>query len=320
MRALPAAGLLYAEIGMSTTTCFLLAGFCLAHSLATAQTPAFRANGNSYEFDTGSLRGMLRAPGAEKSPGLHPVIDSASGKPVSGEAFGLVAHYRLLDANARYGEAGWTWASTSRLLADGAVEVSWAADSEHPFDMKAIYRWSGPQALDVATTVTARKDLLRFELFLASYFEKFPTTLVCVKRGPETGGKPGFVEVTEAQGHAQVYPRDDQAVKINKDGRWRRPPHPVDWAVRPHLAMPLAMRRAADSDLTGVLMAPKKDCFALSALGPTDFHRSLYLSLFGKDIKEGRSATARARLVVGHDISAQQAIELYKAYLKELKR
>ena len=300
-------------------TIFVTASLVLA-PFAIAQNLALRATGNSYEFDTGLLRGALHAESAAKSAGLHPVVESTSGKPVSGEAFGLVAHYRLLDTVARYGEAGWTWASTSRLLADGGVEVSWAADSEHPFDMRALYRWSTPQALDVTTSVTAHEDLRRFEVFLASYFEKFPTALVYARNVQDMKGEPGFVEVAEAQGHAQVYPRDGRAVEIYKDGRWRRPPHPVDWAVRPQLAAPLAMRRAEDGDLTGVLMAPAKDCFAVAALGPTDFHRSLYLSLFGRDIRHGRSATARARLVIGHRISDEEAIRLYNAYIKELKK
>ena len=48
-------------------------------------------------------------------------------------------------------------------------------------------------------------------------------------------------------------------------------------------------------------------------------HRSLYLSLFGRDFKDGESATARARLVIGRDLSDAQAIELYRTYLKELQ-
>jgi hypothetical protein len=46
-------------------------------------------------------------------------------------------------------------------------------------------------------------------------------------------------------------------------------------------------------------------------------HRSLYLSLFGRDLKAGEMATARARLVIGRGITDAQALQLYAAFLKE---
>jgi hypothetical protein len=79
------------------------------------------------------------------------------------------------------------------------------------------------------------------------------------------------------------------------------------------------MRRDAKSGLVGLVMAPPKECFAVLMPFGEDGHRSLYLSLFGRDFKNGETATARSRLVIGRDMSERQAVEWYQAYLKEIK-
>ena len=94
-------------------------------------------------------------------------------------------------------------------------------------------------------------------------------------------------------------------------------PNPVDWALRPALAAPLGLRRDAASGLTALVMALPKDCFAVSMPYSEEGHRSLYLSLFGRDLKNGETATARARLVIARGITDEQAVKLYKAFLKE---
>ena len=112
---------------------------------AAEATLAFVAADKEYHFDTGVLRGVLRPQG--RSLGLTSVTDTASGTAVA-KAFGFCSHYRLLDAEARYGSAAWDWASESRLLSDGAVQVLWKADREHPFDLNALYRWAAPNTLE----------------------------------------------------------------------------------------------------------------------------------------------------------------------------
>ncbi len=285
---------------------------------AAPQAPArlaFVAEGKEYRFDTGLVRGTLRSGG--KSLGLGPVTDAASGAPLAG-AYGWLSHYRLLDGGARYGGGAWDWTSRSELLSDGAVEVAWSADDAHPLDMKAVYRWKGPGTVDVATTVKARKALPRFEVFLASYFNGFPVSAVYVKACPETSGKAGFLEAKPAYGPWQMFPRDEEAARTIRDGRWKRQPNPVDWKVMPPLAGPLAVRRDAASGLTALVMAPPDDCFAVATPHAAEGHRSLYFSLLGRDLSAGQSATARARLVLGRGISDEQAVAIYRAYLREI--
>ena len=301
------------------TWLYVVAVLCAVAGAAwTAEQPltklGFTTEGKEFRFDTGLVRGSLRPQG--KSLGLTPVVDCASGTTISG-AYGLVSHYRLLDAEARYGGGAWDWASTARLLPDGAVEAAWTADEGHPFDMKAVYRWTAPGTLDVTTSVTPKKDLSRLEVFLASYFVGFPASFVYVKPCPETEGKPGFLEAKKSFAVWQMFPRDDAAAKVIGDGRWKRPPNPVDWKVMPPLAGPLAMRRNAKAGMVALVMAPPDDCFAVATPHSEEGHGSLYLSLFGRDVKAGETVAARSRLVVARELSDDQAIALYQAYLKE---
>ncbi len=301
---------------LACVTCVVLG--CVGAAWAGEAAPAtlaFVAEGKGFRFDTGVLRGTLRPEG--KSLGLGPVTDVASGAALAG-AYGLCSHYRLLDAETRYGGGAWDWASAAKLLPDGAVESSWAADQAHPFDLKAVYHWAAPGTLDVTTSLTAKKALSRMEVFLASYFVGFAQSLVYVKACPETGGKPGFLEAKKAAAVWQMFPRDDDAVKLITDGRWKRPPSPVDWKVMPPLAGPMGMRRNAKAGLTALVMAPPGDCFAVATPYGDEGHGSLYLSLFGRDIKAGETATARSRLVIGREITDEKAIALYDGYLKEI--
>ena len=62
-------------------------------------------------------------------------------------------------------------------------------------------------------------------------------------------------------------------------------------------------------------MAPATDCFALAMPYGEESHGSVYLSLFGRDVKAGETAVARARLVVRHGLSDEQAVQLYRAFV-----
>ena len=275
---------------------------------------AFAPAGDGYAFDTGLLRGVLRADG--RSMGLLPAVDSATGGELAA-SLGLFSHYRLLDAETRYGTAGWDWASRAELRPDGAVEVRWSADAEHPFNMSAVYRWSAPGTLDLVTTVTAQRALRRFEVFLASYFAGFPAAYAYVGPCPQTQSRAAFLDARQANGNWQSFPRDEEAAGILRDGRWTRPPHPVDWTIMPRLGAPLAIRRDPERGLAAVLMAPPSDCFAVSMPYGAEGHRSVYLSLFGRDLAAGETVTARSRLVLGPGITDEQALALYEAYAGE---
>jgi hypothetical protein len=64
-------------------------------------------------------------------------------------------------------------------------------------------------------------------------------------------------------------------------------------------------------------MSPPQDCFAVLTPFETELHRSMYLSLFGKDLKAGETARARARLVIGTKLAGETIDRLYQDYLRQ---
>ncbi len=270
------------------------------------------AAGGGFAFDTGALRGRPRAGG--RSLGLSSVVHVPTGAALDkGEkGYGIFSHYRVFSAGKRYGGGAWDWPGGARLLGDGAVEVHWKASEDRPFEMKATYRWAAPDALDLTTEVRALKPLQRFESFLASYFAaSFDRSMAYVRDLP---GGPGFMAAEKSAGDWQMFPRDTAAVEVINDGRWRLPPHPVAWAIMPVLERPLAVRRDAKSGLAVALMADPKECFAVAMPHQAEGHYSVYLSLFGRDLAEGESASARARIVVGKDVPDGRVLEWYRSF------
>jgi hypothetical protein len=271
-----------------------------------------------YAFDTGVLRGTLRQGG--KSRGLSSVVHVPSGARLDGSV-GIVGHYRVFTTNKRYGTAAWDWPGTAELLPDGSVRTTWPAAQDRLFEMTARYRWVDPQTLDVETTVTAHADLGGFESFLGSYFDKaFPSPYVLVDtEGPKTSSS--FLRGEKSFGDWLMFvSRGDPRGDIALDGRWLLEPHPVKWSILPRLDAPLCLRRGEGHKLAVILMAPRQDCFAVSMPHEGESHGSLYLSLFGRDLKAGESAKAHTRFTVAEDLSDGGIDRLYGQYLAQLRQ
>jgi len=270
-----------------------------------------------YTFDTGVLRGTLCPNG--KLQGLTSVTHIPSGARLD-RSMGILSYYRVFTTGTRYGTGAWDWPATAKLLSDTTVQVTAPAAADRPIEMTAVYRWKDPQTLDVETAVTARQDLSRFESFVASYFDAaFPSPCVYVNENPETGGKPGFLLAKKSLGEWQMFPRDTQVVPILRDGRWQLEPNPVNWTIMPRLNAPIGVRRAADG-LVAIVMAPPEDCFAVATPCERESHYSLYLSLFGRDIKAGETVKAHTRFVITSVASDEQVIKSYRQYIEELPR
>jgi hypothetical protein len=269
-----------------------------------------------YEFDTGILRGGLRRAG--KGLGLTSAVHVPTGTTLNG-AYGILSYYRVFTTNKRYGTAAWSWPGTSKLLPDGAVQVTWPEADDRPFEMIAIYRLRDGSTLDVETIVKPGKDLSKFEVFLASYFhESFPLPQIFVTPDPKIVGMRTFMTAKKSFGNWQMFPRNYDVMPIIRDGRWQKQPNPVDWKIMPPMAKPIALRRGDKAAPTAILMAPPDDCFAISTPYEGEGHYSTYFSLFGCDIEAGQTARARLRLVVMKVASNREILKLYNKYMKDL--
>lgn len=273
-----------------------------------------------YQFDTGVLKGTLKLDG--RYQGLCPLIDVATGADLTHPP-GVFSLYRVFSTNTRYGDAARDWPTTTRLLPDGAVAVNWPANREHPVEIRGVYRWSASDTLDLEIAVTPRQEMPDFELFLSSYFTKNFRASVYLKPEEDPGTGPRFLPVdrqADSTGGYVMFPRDAKALAAVQDGRWTIPPSPVDWAIQRWLAAPLLIRRDSAADITAVMMASPQECFAAScpwnpATPEAGGYRSLYLSLFGRDLGADEKARAQCRVVIGRGITDQAALERYQAFL-----
>jgi hypothetical protein len=263
------------------------------------------AGGGAFHFDTGMLKGTLRSDG--RSIGLLPITDVRSGIKLA-SSMGLFSIYRVFSDGRRYGKGMWDWPSQAQAAGRGAVAAQWPPAADRPFTMRAVYRWAGPGTLDMDISVKAEQDLHNLEAFLASYFgETFTSCSVLVR-----GGR--FMAAERASGPWQMFPRGPEALPLIRDGRWKILPNPVDWTVLPEFEQPVAMRRDPASGLTALVMAPRRDCFAVATPEQADNHASIYLSLFGRDLKKGETARAKARLVILSSPDERQIREAYRRY------
>ena len=277
-----------------------------APAAAAAPDLRFRPAGpGAFQFSTGALEGMLRPDG--RSNGLRPLVHSATGTPVAA-GMGLLGVYRVFSDGRRYGDGQWYVPSDATLLPDGAVDVRWPAAADRPYELETVYRWSGPAALDLEVEVRATADLRGYEAFLASYFTPPFTGAAALARTH------GLLAADRDSGVWQMFPRDAAAAALIRDGRWKLPPSPVDWVIRPEYELPAAIRRHLATGLTIAILAQREGCFALSAPNEGEGHYSLYLSLFGRDFKKGESARTRLRLHVLPGCAEEEIRALYRAF------
>ena len=158
----------------------------------------------------------------------------------------------------------------------------------------------------------------RFEVFLASYWsQSFTNSLVEVREVPGRPGESGLMAAEKTAGQWLAFPRDDVAVEIIRDGRWKLEPNPVDWVIMSSMAYPLGVRPAPAIEVTAILMSPPSECFALCAPHQNEGHHSMYLSLFGRDLMPDEVARARARLVIEGRLTDGQIVKAYEAYQEE---
>ena len=301
-------------------------GIGMGGPLALAGAPDLkfeRAGDRIFAFDTGVVKGRLRANG--KYQGISSFVDVETGKELTRSA-GIFSYYRVLSIDRRWGHAARDWPMTGTLLPDGAIRIDWPPQEDHPLEIKAVYRWRSPVILDLLTTVRPKVTMPGFELFLSSYFGTPFKAYVYTKPARPPEAKPEFIPVDVnplVRDSYLAFPTNRRAARMFFDDRWAPANGFVPWSVTRMLAAPIGMKRDPGSGITFLLMSRPEDCFAINMsynMDPPDgvaSHSSVYMSLFGKDLKAGEPAHAHVRLVVGRNLSDERAVELYEEYISE---
>ncbi len=305
---------------------------CVTAASATAQSHALSFKSDKpgeYTFNTGKFSGKLLA-SADKGEGIVSLVDNSSGTELSkgNQKFGIFSLYRLLGSGKQLGMVIWQWPKEAELLPDGAVRIRWAATEEHPAEIGATFRWTAANVLDLEVALKPAHDNFAAEVFVESHFNANTTNSVYLARGRHTAAGPPQMLAVDAsaltEGTYPVFPRDFKAAQMIYDGRWENNPRPGHWSMSRYLAGPLIVSQDAKNSASMAIMSPPSDCFGIVCSYNTNLsadyvsnHHATYLSLFGRDIKAGQTATARARLVILKDLAPAAAIGAYNEYVRD---
>lgn len=299
----------------------------------------YRSEEKVYAFETAEIQGTLRPGNEFPHHGLTHLVHKATGIEFVHPLYAILNLYRFMHravdgASGMDSDLGNPRQGERDVEADASsVTLRWALqDPAHP-EVAIRYEVLEPATIDMTVTVTPNAAAHDFETLLACYFDPIHVPHVYLARDRfELEDEPGlFADEPELapvnvnpvfRGGVLVYPRDEDAVGVSVDGRWR---DIARFSPVRRYKVPVCFQADRQQRVAAVLMSRHDDCFAVSSGydSPDEkdrFHKHnpLYLSLFGGTLEPGVVRTARARLVVTElDEGLSQPLEHYAAFLEE---
>jgi hypothetical protein len=277
----------------------------------------------NYCFESEQISGRYLTAGHYQ--GMRSLVHRPSNVQIAaGETLpGLLAPYRVFGNGRRYGDVR-DRPNRAELLPEG-LRVTYAADAENPFDVTAVYVCDGDM-LDARYTLRPQIDMRACELGVASYLNAGFRAYICRQSNVwgESGERFVPVDVNPMTDVYALFPRNEAAMSTIFDGRWDLPPYPVRYAVPAYFARPLAYRRHAATGVTAVGMGDPSECYAVCIPvndppenpDPAKGYQAIYFYLFGRDVCQGETATARVRWVVGQDLTEAEILARWNEFLK----
>ena len=300
----------------------------------------YRSEEKVYAFETAKIQGALRPGNEFPHHGLTHLVHKSTGIEFVHPLYAILNLYRFMHhaagdaATGMDSDLGNPRQGERDVEADASsVTLRWALqDPTHP-KVSIRYEILEPATIDMTVTVTPNAEAHDFETLLACYFDPVHVPHVYLARDRfELEDEPGlFTDEPELapvnvnpvfRGGVLVYPRDEDAVGISVDGRWR---DIARFSPVRRYKVPVCFQADRQQRVAAVLMSRPADCFAVSsgydspdARDRFHKHNPLYLSLFGGTLEPDVVRTARARLVVTElDESLAQPLEHYAAFLAE---
>ncbi len=260
-------------------------------------------------FITGDLEGTFIADGLHH--GVTHLVHRPTGV-VLARPGPLLNVYRLLCRDGWLGEARATRHVVQRVP-DG-LRLVWAARPAHLAHLEATLRLQADNALDMEIEVTGHAAYEDYEVFLSNYFDHSLQSggyVVPVPEDPEAKeGRPIQLEPKAHPVYRGLYvtlPRDSHAAQMFWDGRWHRGRNWAEFMPARPYALPLGYYRDSASGVDALVMGLRADLAAVSIAyhpgdaGPDNVsnHHSLYLSLWGQNLRPGVHWRTAVRLVAG---------------------
>ncbi len=290
-----------------------------------------------YEFETGALKGAIRAGNALPHHGVIALRHKQTGAEFGHPEWSLLNIFRIMgadpgDSGGMGDDLGQPRSEEHKFeVSDGALTLYWPPIPERRAAVSLKYE-VGEEHIDVTASVRMEAPYNRFDILLSSYNnpevaphvflarDKFELTDVPGKFTDE----PELVKVTmhpATRGGVLIFPRDVDAVRTFADGRW-------DTLARfspvRRYKLPLMFHRAGDGP-AAVWMTPPETCFAMGtgydSPDPEDrftHNNPSYFSLFGQDVRTGDELSATARLcVVELEDDHADPLRLYEDFLQD---
>lgn len=215
--------------------------------------------------------------------------------------------------------------------ADG-MTLRWQATADHPAELVADYRISGPDTIDLHVTSKTLAPLKAYEVYLSSYFDfSMDPYIVIPKEWNKSDNSDQLllklIDHPLIHSHYLVFPRNSRAAAQRFDGRWINPSTGkliAPWISGPMLSHPIVIMARENEYVVQMIDPDSWLAIGTTYSGQPDDnivrHNALYLSLFGDDTEADTVQTARIRQVLCSGTpSIENALALYEQFLVSLK-
>jgi hypothetical protein len=224
---------------------------------------------------------------------------------LAGKQLFLLDLYHYLATNLRQGVMGRNMKTVYQLKEKG-VEIEFKPQGNCAIQTKALYSIKEPNAIDLEISVRAERDYQDFELWLSSYTPSrkngayyYLCDPPCRKEAMR--GRWIRPQINDfIYGFYLCYPRDNQAARLTYDGRWGETYQ--TFLTGCYYAEPIIVVLNEDTGFAYIEMAERKMCpkicgSYIAEVNPKKIndYTPFYTVLFGQDLKEGQTLTARVR-------------------------
>ena len=193
--------------------------------------------------------------------------------------------------------------------------------------IKVKFTFKEPNIIDMDLWVETLTNYPKFEILLSAYLAPgFESGVYVAEKefGPNVAEQIRLTDQAMIHGIWPFFPRDEAGANLLTDGRHQKGRWFWRMAIGRRYGMPLAF--FSNDGVDAILMGKPEDVYAVGATYKGDAsdnvadHRSIYLSLFGEDLKAGEGRHTQMRMIVGnYGSNPEKHQELYQTFINEVK-